>query len=422
MSVTNIIKAPALLVLTQSAALVVLAFVLCACSESASQQKMRQNVAGKWISTVDYATVIEFKADGTVNIPVQEGRATKRLASIWKVLRDGRIRVKSGIVPLRTLQTFVVEESDPAFMQADKPVKGLRNEALFRVDYALEAQLAEAASVYIDPIRRGSILNYEDGECADAIKSHEYREDFNVHVFIAAKDCKLSDATRIRSNELLLSHAAEPHVARLLTDTKTSQAWLLARTKEWSYQHARPLRDPEAAFALSSELMDTNPENCKFQNAHAAALAAVGEFGNAVLVQKKALEDSECEPMFEGYRESLTKYHTLRSSHKRDPSFGDRDTTNEKMMLRMGMAVIHDPIEALERSRRLLASDPSNCELQNAHAAALSVNGDFDNAVILQKKALRGRECERFYQAYFFALAHYSTEQRLSRKYRKRIE
>jgi|GEM_PF-5122368 len=149
--------------------------------------------------------------------------------------------------------------------------------------------------------------------------------------------------------------------------------------------------------------MDTDPENCKFQNAHAAALAAVGEFDNAVLVQKKALEDSECEPMFEGYRESLTKYRTLRSRHKRDPSFGDRDTTNEEMMLRFGMALIHDPKEALERS-------------------ALSVNGDFDNAVILQKKALKGRECEHFYRAYISALAHYSTEQRLSRKYRKRVE
>ena len=84
--------------------------------------------------------------------------------------------------------------------------------------------------------------------------------------------------------------------------------------------------------------------------------------------------------------------------------------------------MIHDPKEALERSARLLASDPSNCKLQNAHAAALSVNGDFDNAVILQKKALKGRECERFYQMYFSALAHYSTEQRLSRIYRKRVE
>ena len=422
LSVTNIMKAPTLLVLPQSAALMFLAVALCACSDSASQQQLRQHMVGKWISTVDYATVIEFKEDGTVDIPAQKGRATIRLASIWKVLGDGRIRVKSGIVPIRTLQTFVIEESDPAFMQADKPVKGLRNEAFFRVDYALEAELAEAAAVYTDPRVRATILQLYDEACADAIKSHEYREDFNVHVFIAAKHCKLLDATRIRSNRLLLSHASEPHVARLLTDAKTSQAWLLARTKEWSLQHARALRDPEAAFALSSELMDTDPENCKFQNAHAAALAAVGEFDKAVLMQKKALEDRECEPMFGGYRESLAKYRFQQNSLKSDPTFVDRDTTNEKMMLRIGMALIQDPKEALERSAQLLASDPSNCELQNAHAAALSVNGDFDNAVTLQKKALKGRECERFYQAYISALAHYSTEQRLSKKYRKRLE
>ena len=298
--------------LMQRASLMCLLVTLTACYEppidAAAQAERRAHITGKWISTHDYVSTMEFFEDGRAIIPVKRSRTKDSWEATWVVLRDGRIQVTINDTRQTTVQIFVIEEIDPAYMGPEPWDSWLPHKAFFRVDLAKEGQLAAAAEIAGLRILSGLILQDENYACLDALKSVEEAEDFNVHAFNAADYCAQLPKNRIAYHRSVLARASEPHVERMVADSQSRLARILAVHPEDSWIGGEEWFDPVEALELAEKSFAVQPENCRSQDALALSYAANGDFASAVRVQEEAIGGGKCEHFAAWFIESLEWY------------------------------------------------------------------------------------------------------------------